>query len=384
MRCFLAVFLVMGCGGKDDEGELPPPITLESAAAATEVSAQLDAGTQALLEAENAISMFLDLLISDNTVKSTFWIDGELGIAPVEALDPCWSVPTPGVAGFEYDVDLGGCSTEGFAGIINVENTAAGPVIMTFSNTTVLDWTLTGTIAFDYTSAGDGTWHVYSSDASGAAAPLSVAPKSGSLSLTIDGGMQVGATGDAYDWWGSWTDGTSTIGIGAAAGVAATDTKPATWLDYDFMPAECACQQSGDVVVTDGVTLTEISVDLDDLETTDDGVDDPPILFASSAAVAGGAALGRGETCGSFDANVVGEADVELTFTEAELKAGFQAACDLNAINDEGKCTRLQEAAVGATVTITVPPRFVNQALTAWTEDFIDEGLCFSGMVETP
>lgn len=383
MRSFLAVFLVVGCGGKDDEGELPPPITLKSGAEADEVSAQLDPGTQALLEAENAISMFLDLLISDNTVKSTFWVDGELGVAPVAALAPCWTVPTPGVAGFEYDVDLGGCSTEGFAGIVNVENTAAGPVVLTFSNTTVLDWTLTGAIAFDYTAAGDATWHVYSSDASGAPAPLSVLPKNGSLSLTIDGGMQVDDSSSGYDWWGSWSDGTSTIGVGAAAGVAATDAKPATWLDYSFMPAECACQQSGDVVITDGVSVTEVSVDLDELETTDDGVDDPSILFATTAAVTGGAALARGEECGRFDATIVADTQ-QLTFTEAQLKAGFQAACDLNAINDDGKCTRLQEAAVGASVTITVAPRFVNQALTAWTEDFIDEGLCFTGMVDAP
>jgi len=382
MRYGLGLAVIAACkGGSDDEEVTAPPIVLQPNATATEASVDPGPEVTALVQLHQTLSAFVDLAVSSPTVISTFYIDGQLGIAPVPAYTPCFTAPSPGVAGFSYTLDLAGCTDESFEGVVEVENSAAGPITLTFSATTLDKLTLTGVLAFDYTTAGDGTWSVATADAFGTVVPLSVTGPDGSASVTMTGGFQLAPTGKSYDWWGQWSDGTVQIGVGGPPAVVAGSEVPGETQLFQTMPAACACAQSGDLVLPAGLRLPEVLVDLDDLQTDEDGVDDPEIAFAPAAGLSIAPTLPRGDACGTFGATV--DAAVEITLTEAELAAGFSDACALGAIRDDGKCQRLQEASAGASVTVTLPAGVLEAALVDYTADAIDDEICQTDMAST-
>lgn len=360
----LAFALLVACG-KNSEEELPPPIAFVDSASAVSLEASIDDDSANLLATWSALGQFFDLLISDNTIKNTFYVQGGLGAAPTAAYGPCWSLPSPGIAGLEYDVDLSGCGSQGYAGTLHVEDTPQGPIVFTFTDTTFLDWTLTGGVAF--ASEGDRTWSVFPSDENGLpTGGLAVDTNEGPLNLTIDASLTItGFPTDDFVWSGSAGDGARTVAIAGAG-------EPTV---YSEQPAECSCPTAGGNATDVVVALTSIEVDLDDLEAEDNSEDDSAIIFSVPSGPAGEAVFAVGPTCGTHD---VSFGPVSVTLGSAELTAGVDASCDSGNF-DDGTCTRLREAASQGEVTIEIGGPMLDNALTEDASNRFDEGICFSG-----
>jgi hypothetical protein len=352
----VAIALLAACGGKNEEQELPPPISFKSEVSAGEVDAELPEDTAALVDTWRNLGAFLELLLSDNTIKSTFYVDGNLGTTPVVYFLPCWFAPPAGTAGFEYDVDLSGCSSEGYGGLIHVENTPQGPIVLTFDQVQYLDWVITGGLGFEF--AADRTWRVYPSD------PEAV--DVGALSIDADGTpinlavaaevTYTGAPVTGLDWTGTVGDGVRTLALASS---------------YAQQPDDCKCEVSGAISIDAAPTLTEIEVELDDLQEDDDGVDDPALVFAAEGPT-GTVTLGDSDSCGFY---AVSYGDLEVELDSAALEAGVEAACD-GGVFEAGTCTRLREAASQGQVTVTIGATKLDNALTAWAEDRLDPGYC--------
>ncbi len=355
----LLPFLLVAACGKNDEEPLPPPISFVDRAVASEASASIDADSVHLLGVWLAFGQFMDLLLSDNTVRNTFYVNAGLGTTPVAFYQPCWSVPPPGVSFGGYDVDLSGCSTEGYGGLIHVEDTAAGGIVMTFQDAQFLDWSFSGGLAFENTSPR--LWSVY--PATEEAVPvdtITVTTDDGNVSLAVAATMTMtGVPDDALIWGGTVGDGSKTVTIASS---------------YDDQPAECSCQTEGSVSLDITVTDLVVTVDLDDLEEEDNGINDEEIAF-TVAGPSGNATFGTGETCGIYEVTFGG---IEVTLGPDELDAGVTTACD-GGYFDAGTCTRLHEAARAGEVTVEVVERVMDNKLTNSAADLFDEGICFTG-----
>ncbi len=363
---WLPVVLLVACGKKPAEEELPPPITFADSVKASGIEAELDPESANLLATWGAVGQFVDLLLSDNTVKSTFFVDGDLGTAPLAYYFACWSAPSPGTAGFEYDLDLTGCSSEGFDGTIHVENTPQGPIVLTFNGTIFLDWAFAGSLAFEYQA--DRTWKVYPSDVdANPVASLPITTGSGLVDLVVDATVNLtsGPSGNSIKWLGTAGDGTRTVTIGLGTEVV-----------YGQQPAACSCPTEGSVSTEFIPVLSALEVDLDDLAVESDGDDDPALIFEVSGAPSGTAVLATGPTCGTHAVTFGG---FDLVLSSADLLAGVESSCS-GGVFDSGTCTRLREAANAATeVTVEVPALQVDNALTSDANDRFDEGICFTG-----
>jgi hypothetical protein len=384
MRAALALAALCACGkDKDDTGALPPPITLTSTATAKSAEVAMTSSDVSLIEAHRALAMTMDIVLSDNTVKSTLYTDGNLGSPGLTGYAPCWMVPFPGIGGFEYDVDLSGCSNEGFSGMIHVDNTAVGPLVFTFAATQILDWTFTGSLAFDH--GLDRSWAVYNSDAASVAGPpITVDAPNGTTSLTLAGGFDLSQNGKEYSWWNASSDGAQTLGVGGPPAAESGTTVPPTVTTYTTMSAECRCETEGDLVLQTSIDVSTITVDLDDLIDGDDGVDDPEIPFAITSAPTGTLTLTRAEDCGRFDITFApAGGTTTITLGASDLAAGFQAACDNSLVTDDGKCTRMQQAASKGSIEVTVKEEKLDDALTEWSKSTFDDGICLSGLETT-
>lgn len=143
-----------------------------------------------------------------------------------------------------------------------------------------------------------------------------------------------------------------TVLVGSTDEAEVLDTvKPAepAYRSLDF--TTCRCPVAGLMVQNLVMEISEVDIDLDDLSSEDDGVDDPEVTVAVDGMASSMAEI-RFTGCGEYETTVASDAGVEFEISGSILEERIQALCDSAVIDDTQRCLALKKAATEAGVVV--------------------------------
>ena len=306
----------------------------------------------------------MGVVSSDSAVRDLYNADGDGGLRGILA---CWERPPFPRWEFTMNFGTSSCSNFGMDGAVSISDHPAGVLLFNFSSFQIQGRTMGGSFALDRTGANPESlfWVAYNT---GDESPgpenrvqLGITTQQVPKGLTYDGGVNVNLVQGTFNAWGEATisgDPPITVVHGATeAGIVAPDeppgadavTLPLTW-------TQCRCPVSGITSLDMPLEINEVSIDIDTLQTEDDGFDDAVLDIPVQATINGRAVLGH-TGCGQYDVSFE-PADAANTFeVDSQLLfARTSFLCDTRAIKDPERCDAIFRAItdLGPSVTVEV------------------------------
>ncbi len=385
----LFAMVLCGCPADDNNGKETDDtgggtVEVPSFTFLTEVNAQGidgDVGADALDQHRVANTVFsaVQLALAEPQVQSRLQVDNGGGRS-----NHCWTAPP--VAQTNFIIDYTPCANDGITGGIYIDDTPQGPVIIEFLNFTFDESReISGAVALDSATADSSMeWLMYDADPN-APSPDTRAP----ISVEIDGnGFLFGTSGggaldlqfNSWNQWGAVT--VSSVGAEAtvlAGGTVAEDlfttNKPSDALSGPLAWTNCRCPYFGKQTYAFDLDITEISVDLDKVDSEDDDEDDPEMSFFKEANVTGSALLTT-TACGEYEVEFTPTEEPTVIVTGPELRAEIGRLCDV-ALIEEVKCIGFLAAADEVdTLTVTITENKMQAAAETTVRNNFDTSFC--------
>jgi hypothetical protein len=301
----------------------------------------------------------------------------------------CWSRPEFPM--FSFTLDYTDCQAYGMQGGIFVEDHPSGPLLFSFLNWQVTDRTVGGTLAFDVRDAYPEPmfWQLYPTDGDNPGLDnivpigLTVKDESARLSFASDyrGGASVDFLNQEISVWGVLTTGPADAPITVVhGGVKPGDVPPDDPRDADPLQTplnwlSCRCPTAGTSTYDMPLHFSEVVIDIDDLESDPDDVDDPDLIVPVDFDLAGKGTLTH-TGCGEYDVAYDAEqAVIELPMEQ--LLGVLTFACQTLVINDPVRCQALIDATRELeTLEVEIPPADANATATAAVQSDFDTTYC--------
>ncbi len=347
-----------GCGGdKDGPGTIdtdpptpPPNFTLKPVVSATGFTAALPPEAIEAQQVVNTFTSTVSTVVADEKVQDRLNSNGG-GDFRYGLLD-CWTRPDNPM--FSFSIDYTGCSSFEMGGGVYVADHPSGPVLFEFLNFQLSDRTIGGTMALDTRDAFNSPlfWQVYNTDSTspGLENPvqIGVTLDGSNRGLAYVGGASIDFLNQEWAIWGEATisGGDAPVTVihgGRAPGDVDPDDPPGSdALKSSLNWLECRCPTSGLSTYEMEVDFTEVTVDIDDMETEPDGVDDPEIAIPVEHSVPGTAFVTH-IGCGEYDVEFEAEA-TSVLLEKNRLLGAITHQCDILVINDAARCLALINA----------------------------------------
>jgi len=374
MRIVGLVALLGACngdGGSDkpsltDTGAPPLSFTFDTVVPVVELDAEISEAAVRAHQASNLLLGAQRLLAADEKVQDELRSYGDSGEAERGAFQ-CWTRPqfprwTFTVA---YEEACGEFDLEGAAGI---ERHPTQQLLFNFQNFSINDREMSGTLALNTLGRAKNVPFSFiqydtqldnpgldAREGIGVTVAPGVRP-----GITFDGGSAVSFANQTWSVWGTsrvaGLDEPITVVHGARTPEEVAPDLP-TGVDVlrsslDWL--ECRCPTSGLASQEMPLELTEVTIDIDDLEDEPDNIDDPTLTVPVDLTVDGetGEAQpfridGRGilsyEGCGEYGVEYEAE-PLQITLDKQLVFAELQFVCDTRTIDDPERCAALQQA----------------------------------------
>jgi hypothetical protein len=172
-------------------------------------------------------------------------------------------------------------------------------------------------------------------------------------SIAWDGGMALDPENNQLLTWGLGEIGSmaglTTVRVGGTNADELTGAEaPANALAGSLNFVDCRCPTSGLVAYELPIDIKGLVVDLDDLQPTDDGVDDPEIELVANSSISGEFRVDT-KGCGEYDLDVkLDQSTVLVPVSGVLVGAAIQKQCDALLIDDDEKCEALVRIASNA------------------------------------
>lgn len=370
MRTFsalLAMTLVVGCSGKKgkdsggDSGNTAtiPQIEFNSSVSAKGVSGNLDAETILAHKSTHVVLGAMGLAAADEAVREKL-VEHSDG----QRTSHCWSGPL--IPQSTFTLDYTNCDDAGIAGGMVFNLDPLGPIGLDFRNLVLNDdRIMNGAVGLDHTGADLNRWKAYDTfgdtPTQAIREPINLEIQGQDVEVTLNGGSFLRQVNQNLAVWGVFDitpyggETTQVLVGGTDAAALDSSSEPADPASLPWSYLTCRCPTAGLMAMDVGFGITEITIDLDDLKASDDGVDDPEMTVEVSA-TASGPLEARYVTCGEYDITFDGGAGVDFEVSKDELRAGIQSLCDTAVIGDSNRCTALIRAAdsLGGPVAVNV------------------------------
>lgn len=382
----MAAVLVAGCGkgtgkGGDSTSTTPvPQITFGDRVSASAIAGEMSSDTELAQAAANTTLGAVGLAFADDSVRSKMLehVDGNRD-------SHCWVGPLFPLS--QFTLDYTPCEDAGIRGGLIFNEDPLGPVSMNFQGLTFSDSrTVNGAMGFDATGAGQSRWTLYDTvheqptPANRSPFDLELDGRAGTL--TFDGGAFMRSVNQNTALWGElqftpYGGAATTILVGGSdAAALRTPSEPAEPASVSFGYLTCRCPTSGLLVMDVGLSVSEITFDLDDLKVEEDGVDDPEASVTVSASTGGPAEI-RYVGCGEYETTFTGDTTLEVTLTSSDLRAAVQHLCDTAVITDTSRCNALLMAADATSeVVVEVGTNKIGNAITDEVAVGFDTAYC--------
>lgn len=391
MRTFsalLALTLAVGCSGNKGKDQNPdsgstvtiPSIEFTDSVSATGVSGNVDADTIKAHQATNVVLGAMGLAAADEAVREKM-VEHSDGARSSH----CWAGPL--IPQSTFTLDYTACDDAGIAGGMVFNLDPLGPIGLDFRNLVFNDdRTMNGAVGLDKTGADLVRWKTYDTigdtPTPGMRDPINIELGGQDFEITYDGGTFLRELNTNLAVWGvfevtPYGGEARTVLVGGTDPVALdSNMEPGEPASLPFSYLTCRCPTSGLMAMDLEFNASEISIDIDDLKTSDDGVDDPELTIEVSA-TASGPVEARYAGCGEYDVVFDGSAGLTFDVSGDEIQAGIQRLCDTAVISDSSRCTGLIQAASSLdTVSVTVGPnRLANAVATRAGVEF-DTSYC--------
>ena len=378
---------VVGCGsgdgGKDGDTDSDavvveiPEFTFNTAVNAGSIEGEVGADALDHHRVLNTVMSAIQVVLAEDQVVARLQVDNGS-----RRMDKCWNAPP--VAQTNFVIDYNGCEDDGMTGGVYVDDTPQGPVVFEFLNFTFDDSrTLTGAVALDSSTAdGNLEWALYDTVANAPSpntpSPVGVAIDGTAFSFGIVGGADLDLQFNTIAQWGVVSVGTlGGQGTVLAGGTDAADlqssNKPSASMSGAW--ASCRCPYIGTQVYDFDLVISEVTIDLDKLDTEDDDFDDPDMSFLKDVTVEGSAEVST-VACGEYEVVFTPASEPTVVVTGPEIRAEIGRLCDI-ALIEETKCLGFLNAAedVGELI-VTIG----NAKMQAAAEDTVrtqfDGGFC--------
>ncbi len=360
--------LLLSCSGGDntandkvDTGTAAPPpsFVFKTSAPAAQFEASISADT---IEAHKVANMLLastNVVVADEKVQDLLNASGTGGY---RGGLQCWQRDE--FPRWSFDIQYATCSNFQMDGAVNIDNHPSNKLLFSFSDFTIAERKLGGTLALDTTDAFPDSlyWKVYDTDADSPGTDnrvqIGVTVGSTPRGLSYEGGANVNFLNQEYSMWGGATiSGEPPITV-IHGGTDPADVPPDSPPGADVVKSslnwlECRCPTSGISAYDMPLELTKVFIDIDDLEETPDAIDDPLIEVAVSEIVEGRAVLEHLEKCGTYEATYTSDA-ASISIDPSLLLGRVTFLCDTLTINDAERCNALTRAIVAMDEDLTV------------------------------
>lgn len=392
--CMTLAGLWLGaCGGAtdDDTGSTTqtgtsagtavlPEIAFDAVAKAKSVDADLTSGTVATHQAVNLFLSSATLVASDPGVQNRM-AGGQANVSSY----PCWVAPTNPLSQFTI-VYTENCLSEGLSGSVFYNEDPLGATAWNFGNLS-FDVTRKITGAIGFQEVATKRWKTYDTlydqPIPDNRAPVFAEIDGDEYAIRYEGGTSM-ATLQLGEWnvWGKvdvelYGVLNQTVLVGTADETEALGTtKPAeaAYRSLDFL--SCRCPVSGLMVQDLELVVSEVTIDLDDLSSEDDGIDDPEVSLAVDGGALSSAEI-RMTGCGVYETTVAVDSGVTYEVSGALLEERIQALCDSAVIDDTQRCLALKSAATDAgVIAVEVTANKLGSAMESGVNRDFDASWC--------
>jgi hypothetical protein len=347
-----------GDGNKDNTDDTdtggtsgPPSFEFRTDVPAKEYVAEID---PAAIQAHQAVSMLTaatGVVVADEKVQDRLNTNG--GGSLLRQYLECWSRPEFPM--FSFAIDYSNCGAYQMGGGVFVNDHPSGPLLFEFSNFAIQERQIGGVLALDTRDAFPSPlyWQAYDTDADSPGPDNRVqmgVQLDGQLKgLSLDGGASVDFLNQQWAMWGVATlsgDPPLTVVLGGTdpADVAPDDPPGADSLKASLNWLECRCPTEGVSAYDMPLLLTQVVLDIDDLESEPDDVDDPDLEIPVAVEVQGRSVLEH-TGCGEYDVSYSSEA-ATIPIPKDQIIGRISFACDTLTIDDPERCQALIRAAV--------------------------------------
>ncbi|MEM6929447.1 MAG: hypothetical protein AAF602_21080 [Myxococcota bacterium] len=362
MRLVGLAVLLTACSGSGsdvpnpgtDTGEPPLFFTFKSQVPVTGLGAEISEAAVRAHQASNLLLSSQRLLAADEKVQDELRSFGGDGDVPRSAFQ-CWTRPQ--FPRWTFTLAFGdACGEFDIEGAAGIERHPTQQLLYNFQNFNIQGREMSGTLALNTRDRATNVpfaFVLYDTELDDpgldARTEIGVTLGPGIRSgITFDGGAAVSFTNQAWSVWGtsqiSGSDDEITVVHGARTvdGVAPDSPTGADVLRSSLDWLECRCPTSGLTSQEMPLVITEVTVDIDDLEEEPDEVDDPPLTIPVEAQVDGRGILNH-IGCGEYEVEYEADA-LQITLDKQLVFAELQFVCDTRTINDPERCTAFQQA----------------------------------------
>lgn len=274
-----------------------------------------------------------------------------------------------------FMLDMSGC--DNLTGKILVETDRVGLdrlVMLSFQDDFKQgDDDVDGQLRFLGVTGKSGLFTMRTEDANGQTAPISVTRGPGDVrDIEFKGYLHL----DVTKGWQMWGTGTAKRGNvshdriigGTTASAVSGTTAPITALTWEFPRRTCECPISGTAKLGTKLTISSVSLDLDDFQ--DDANDDFPTLTIPVSVDASGSATVTFNGCGVYSHSFTATADVSVDLTGAKIKSVVDSKCASGDLNAQ-QCDRLTRA-INALGSKTITVKLAQKLLDAVAKKTLD------------
>ena len=363
----LAVLLLPACSGSDSDGGVDTGddalnFTFKTQVGVDDLSAEFSEAAVEAHQSTNVMLGALRLLAADEKVQDQLNSYGDDG--SFRGAFQCWDRPQ--FPQWTFTLNFGyGCEMFDLEGAASIERHSTQQLLYTFQDFVIAGREIGGTIGINTIGAFDAPLFFvgYDTEANEPApdnpVPVGVRLNSAALpvGLSLDLGMAIDFANSQWSVWGTSTlsgDEPITVVHGAASvdEVAPDAPTGANVLGSSLDWLECRCPTSGISSQEMPIVITEVLVDIDDLEEEPDEVDDPVLTIPVDARVEGRGILNY-TGCGEYELDYVAD-PIQITVDKQLVFAQIQFACDTRTINDPARCTAFQQALLRNSEDLTV------------------------------
>ncbi|MEN0065018.1 MAG: hypothetical protein AAGA48_22940 [Myxococcota bacterium] len=367
MRLFGLLLLLPACSGDPnpdddrgtDTGEPALFFTFKSQLRAADIVADISEPAVEAHQASNMVLATTRLLAGDVNVQNELRAFGQ-GEEEIEERGAfqCWEGPFR--PRFSFTLSFGSaCSQFDLEGAARIERHPTQQLLYTYQNFKINDREIGGTLGINTVGAFDEPFFfvMYDTDADNPGrdpkenqrVPLGVKLSSFSqpVGVTFDGGSAVNFVNQTWSVWGtSQLSGKEPITVvhGAASpeGVAPDAPTGANVLRSSLDWLECRCPTQGLASQDMPLIVTDVVIDIDELEESPDSIDDPELTVPAELRIDGRGILNY-TGCGEYELSYEAE-PLTVTLDKQLMFAELQFLCDTRTINDPARCTALQQA----------------------------------------
>ncbi|MBX2802295.1 MAG: hypothetical protein KTR31_31735 [Myxococcales bacterium] len=389
---FALLGLLAACSGNttnptDTVVTEPEPLAFDfkTTIPATEFTASVSPTTLEAHQISNMLFASMGVLSSDEKVQDLYNANGG---GKYRSVLQCWQRPQ--FPRWSFDIQFDTCDSFQMDGAVNVNNHPSGILLFNFSNFRISGREMGGTLAFDTTGAFPDSlyWNTYNTtpenpgQADDSRVPIGVTIDGIRKGITYDGGANVSFLNQELSMWGTATiegeDDTITFVHGSADEneVAPDDPPGASALRKSLNWLDCRCPTSGVSAVDMPLEVTEVLVDIDDMEVDPDEVDDIAIDIPVTHTIEGRAVLDH-TGCGEYGVTYTSDA-TSMSIDRNLLLGRLTFLCDTNTIDDDERCAALFRAAtrLPEQFEVEITQMDLNQTARNAVDNDFDVGWC--------